>query len=50
MQMEDWKRMAPGLVFVVLMASIPAVIGFVVMRRGRSPLYFLPASLGLRSI
>lgn len=41
MQMEDWKRMLPGLVFVVLIASIPAIIGFVVMRRGRSPVYLL---------
>lgn len=32
MQMEDWKRMLPGLGFVVLLASIPAIIGFVVRR------------------
>lgn len=41
MQMEDWKRMLPGLVFVLLMAAIPAIIGFIVMRRGRSPVYLL---------
>ena len=36
MQLEDWVQLMPLLLLTVLVASSPAIIGFIVMRRGRS--------------
>ena len=46
MQMADWIELLPRLLLMMLVASPPAIIGFIVMRRGRSWVFF---ALGLVS-
>ena len=45
-QMADWIELLPRLLLMMLVASPPAIIGFIVMRRGRSWVFF---ALGLIS-
>ena len=41
MQMKDWVQLIPRLAILALIVSAPAIIGFIVMRRGRSRVYFI---------
>lgn len=46
MQMADWVQLMPRLLLTVLVASPPAIIGFIVMRRGRSRVFCVLGFIG----